>query len=228
MLVYDGQSSAGLSVVTTWVRGPLVIFLCYQAAQLLRPQHTSTHTRTRTCPASASSTPRLQCPRQRGASATRSRSPSSHAWPIIGSWKMQEIKKRSRRRALLEDARCDCWRITSRHLIVTCWCRVSAKTRRRRGAAFTCRGMSSFGLHFVLRRRRHVLTEHRSAGRRRAERRGLDSWTNLSESVDRASAWIVNVAFSWALFGNEARWRHCRSGWLEERDDVTAARPPEQ
>lgn len=107
-----------------------------------------------------------------------------------------------------------------RYLLVP---RVRQHNTTRCGAAFTCRGMSSFGLHFVLRRRRHVL-----AGRRRAGRRGLDSWTNLSESVDRASAWIVNVAFSWALFGNEAWWRHCRSGWLEERDDVTAARPPEQ
>lgn len=96
----------------------------------------STHTRTRTCPASASSTARRQRPRQRGAPATRSRSPSSHARPIIGALKMQEIEKRSRRRALLEGDCCDCWRVTSRHMIVTCWCRVSAKTRRRCGAVY--------------------------------------------------------------------------------------------
>lgn len=46
---------------------------------------------------------------------------------------MQEIKRRSRRRALFEGDCCDCWGVTRRHLIVTCWCRVSAKTRRRCG-----------------------------------------------------------------------------------------------
>lgn len=108
-----------------------------------------------------------------------------------------------------------------RYLLVS---RVRQNKTEVRRAAFTCGGMSSFGLQFVLRRRRHVLTKHRSAGRRRADRRGLGSWTNLAESVDRASVWIVNVAFSWALFGNEACWRHGRSGRPGERDDVTAAR----
>lgn len=45
----------------------------------------------------------------------------------------RKLKKRSRRRALFEDDRCDCWRLTRRHLIVTCWSRVSAPTRRRCG-----------------------------------------------------------------------------------------------
>lgn len=42
--------------------------------------------------------------------------------------------------------------------------------------------------------------------------------------LDATWVQIVNVAFSWALFGKEAWWRHRHSGWLEERDDVITRR----
>lgn len=76
-------------------------------------------------------------------------------------------------------------------------------------SSFTCREMSSFRFGFLLRRRRHVCTDLESAaGRKRSVWQTkipalffLKSWTNTS-------VWNVNVAFSWALFGNGAWWRH--------------------
>lgn len=68
---------------------------------------------------------------------------------------------------------------------------------------------------------------HGAPGLRGGEKLGVDGsipgliWRRI---LDATWVWIVNVAFSWALFGKEAWWRHRRSGWLEERDDVITRR----
>lgn len=48
----------------------------------------------------------------------------------------------------------------------------------------------------------------------------------LPEIADHTSVWIVNVAFSWALFGNGAWWRERGdvSGALTSRRDAAAVR----
>lgn len=89
--------------------------------------------------------------------------------------------------------------------------------------SFTCRGTSSFGFHFLLGRRWHVCSDPPSAARRNQSVRQTKTCFILPLIDHYTSDWIVNVAFSWALFGNDAWWRHRGpSGveWREERNDV--------
>lgn len=68
---------------------------------------------------------------------------------------------------------------------------------------------------------------HWAPSLRGGEKRGVDGsvpgliWRRI---LDATWVWIVNVAFSWALFGKEAWWRHLRSDRLGERRGVITLR----
>lgn len=80
---------------------------------------------------------------------------------------------------------------------------------------FTCREMSAFGFHLLLGGRRHACSDVQSAaGRNRTVQTKQISALFCLKTVHYSSVCIVNVAFSWALFRNDAWWRHvepCKS-----------------